>query len=665
MLVLLGCDEHVAGTHDAEVRFKVTGRASEREQAKPPESSKSTPPKKPPTLAEASVSPVLSRLATLHITADVETVGDDEIKVTLDRDEVDAAADGLRWPGGIEIDDIDPEYTIALTDAEGLTEKTELVDGKTSKFWEGPRVAIARAIVATKVPDGHKLVGQAYDSMRGRTRFVRTPTLAQLADGISDVTRINGGKGISIKLRQDTASAMQKAAESAHGDVAIVRGTSVLVVQPITATTRSFDVGFGDDIYSYTRAHLTKNLLATPPVPPLVREDTKPLAPDWPVAIACILVPLVMSLGWLVFVRRFDRAQPEPWWLVLATFGLGGLSVIPAGFAEYFLMGASPYLNPEVMTLGGQVLGLLPGLVVFTLVVGFSEEGSKFLGAWSLARHRREFDEPVDGIVYGAASALGFAAVENIKYFAAGRLGGTLVVARAFMSVPAHMFFGAVWGYAMGQKLVRKKTSVLLYFLLAATFHGAFDTVLSIDGLQLLAMLINGVLAGLFVVFLRRSLRHGAVTAGKGEPVPSAQRWLFTMGSAGLSLAYTIALVVVAVFLFGVGIYFELAHHRVGLTFVGVSATMLLLFGLAANGLAQSLPLDAAVDANGVTFAGATRRWDQIVSIERVAAYNLLGPRGVVKLRSRDGDLLIGPGDPGTVERLLQSLNAAMAPPKA
>jgi len=320
-------------------------------------------------------------------------------------------------------------------------------------------------------------------------------------------------------------------------------------------------------------------------------------------------------------------------------------------------------LNPDVMTLGGQILGLLPGLFAFTLVVGVSEEGSKFLGAWSLARHRREFDEPIDGIVYGAASALGFAAIENIKYFAAGRMGGTLVVARAFMSVPGHMFFGAIWGYALGQKLVRKKTSVLLYFLLAAFCHGLFDTVLSIDGLQLLAMLLNGFLAILFVIFLRRALRHGAVVAGsKDEPVPSAQRWLFTMGSAGLTVAYTIMISLVAIVLFGVGIYFELAHHRVGMSFVGISATMLLLFGIAANGLSQSLPLDAAVDANGVTFAGASRKWAAITAIERVPAWNIFGPRGAVRLRSQEGDLLIGPGDPGTVERLLQSLNASMKP---
>src|SRR5262249_43986258 len=115
---------------------------------------------------------------------------------------------------------------------------------------------------------------------------------------------------------------------------------------------------------------------------------------------------------------------------------------------------------------GEQTFAFPIALVVFTFTVGFSEEGSKFLGAWTLAKHRREFDEPVDGIVYGCASALGFAAIENIKYFAANRLSGLVVTGRAFTSVPLHMFVGAIWGYALGRKLVRKKTSVILYFLL-------------------------------------------------------------------------------------------------------------------------------------------------------------------------------------------------------
>ena len=38
----------------------------------------------------------------------------------------------------------------------------------------------------------------------------------------------------------------------------------------------------------------------------------------------CLALPIAVALGWIFFVRRIDRARPEPWWLLLATVALGG-----------------------------------------------------------------------------------------------------------------------------------------------------------------------------------------------------------------------------------------------------------------------------------------------------------------------------------------------------
>ena len=659
-LLLAGCGEHLAGTHDATLELTVTAPAKPLlSQAHQPKPAWATP----PTAASAAAMAVTQRLAAMHLTADVEPVGEDRVEVTLEADQVGTVKQLLAWRGGVELDALDPGFHVDLASAQGLTEKTEVdADGVTERYWEGTREAVAAAIQATKVPEGHALLAQAYDSKRARTRVVVKPALADLSDAVQRVDRIRSGKSLSIVLHTDAQSRIDDAAAKSGGKpLALVRAESVLVVRPVAAGTHVFEVGFGDDIYSYTRAHMLRNVLTTPPTPLFALGETKTLPKDYPVAIASMVLPLLLSMVWLIFVRRFDRAHPEPWWLVLATFALGGLSVIPAGFAEYFMMSASPYLNPEVMTFGGQVLGFLPGLACFTVVVGFSEEGSKFLGAWSLARHRREFDEPIDGMVYGAASALGFAAVENVKYFAMGRLGGVLIVARLFLSVPGHMFFGALWGYAMGQKLVRKKTRVWLYLLLAALLHGAFDTLLSIEGLALGALLLNLGLASLFVVFLRRSLRHGAVTPGGEEAPASAQRWLFPVGSPGFFALYVVAFHVVAVLFFGVGIYYEVAHHRTGLVFIHVSTALALLVALIGYGLSQTMPLDVAVDAVGVTFAGSTRTWARITGIERFTSWGTVGPRFNVRVRSEDGDLVLGPTTQLGVEQLGQRLTAARA----
>ncbi|CAN5609545.1 hypothetical protein BH09MYX1_BH09MYX1_27100 [soil metagenome] len=658
-LFIAGCGEHLAGTHDAKIELTVQAPAktllTEAHQPKPAWA-------KAPTAASAAVLPVTTRLATMHITADVEAVGEDKVVVTLDEDDVGIAKDLLTWRGGVELNQLEPGFAVTLGDTAGLTEETETVDGVTEVYWEGSREAIAVAISKTKVPEGHALLAQAYDVQRGRTRVVKRPALADLSDAVERIDRLHSGKSLSLVIHADAQSRIDDAVSKADGKpLAIVRDKSVLAVTPITKGMRTFELDFGSDIYSFTRAHSVQKLLLTPPTPLFEFGAPQSLAPDYLVAGLSIVLPILLSLMWLVFVRRFDRAHPEPWWLVLATFALGGLSVIPAGFAEYFLQRASPYFSPEVMTFGGQLLGFFPALLCFTVVVGLSEEGSKFLGAWSLARHRKEFDEPIDGMVYGAASALGFAAVENVKYFAVGRLGGTLIVARLFMSVPGHMFFGALWGAAMGQKLVRKKTRVWLYVLLAALLHGAFDTMLSIEGTALGAMLENLVLAGLFVVFLRRSLRHGAVDTSAGDAPLSAQRWLFPVGSPGFFALNVIAFHITAVLFFGVGIYFEVAHHRTGIVFIYVCAALATLIGFIGYGLSQTMPLDVAVDAVGVTFAGSTRRWPRVSAIERFTSWGVIGPRHCVRIRSEDGDLVVGPTSAAGVEELGRRLTAAKA----
>jgi RsiW-degrading membrane proteinase PrsW (M82 family) len=414
-------------------------------------------------------------------------------------------------------------------------------------------------------------------------------------------------------------------------------------------------ISFGNDIYSYTRAHRTKLYLSTPTLPELVRAYDAPLPKNFRLAFACFILPMALSLCWLLFVRRFDRAQPEPLWLVLATFAIGGASAFGAGLVEGLLGTLTPYLSPEIMTLGGQLQAFPVALIVFTFVVGVSEEGAKFLGAWSLAYHRREFDEPVDGIIYGAASSLGFAAVENVKYFTDGRLSTSLVAARTFTSVPAHLFFGAIWGYALGRKLVSKRTSLLGFFLLAALAHGAFDTFLSIDGLGSLAMVLNFGLSIVFVQLLRKSLRYGAITADTA-PVSKSTRSLFSVGTPAAFAGYAIAVHLIAFVLLALGAYVEHTHQRIGYGFLGVASFAIFALGFSAYGLTVAMPLDVVVDALGVTFAGATRRWERIHGFDRRAFIGTTGVRAEIHLRSADGDIRLGPGDPTTMDRLAHVL---------
>ncbi|WP_394849362.1 PrsW family intramembrane metalloprotease [Pendulispora brunnea] len=441
--------------------------------------------------------------------------------------------------------------------------------------------------------------------------------------------------------------------------LAIVLAGKTLATQRIE-NAPSFTVSFGDDLDSYARADRARMLLSSPPLPGLTQVATREVPPRWGVGLLGLVLPILLSVGWLSFVRRFDRARPEPGWLVGVTFALGGVSALLAGVLQYGLIHLSPYLHPTTMTFGGQLVAAPLALLVFTAVVGLTEEGSKWLGVWSFARHRREFDEPVDGIVYAVASSLGFAAVENIRYFALGRLATGLVVLRAFTSLPAHMFFGAIWGYALGRKLVAPRTSTLKFVLLAALLHGAYDTFLSVHRLEYATLLLHLVLTTLFVVLLRRALRRGVIVPG-GEVPESSRRLSFALGSRKIFAVWAISLHLVAVAIVALGLYFDARSQSVNLAFLTAGTGLLILFAVAAHGLVATLPLEAVVDEHGVTFGGASRSWDEIRSFDRYRAPLSLGVVGEayeIVVHSSKGPLRIGPGSDDATTTLAACLSS-------
>jgi hypothetical protein len=230
------------------------------------------------------------------------------------------------------------------------------------------------------------------------------------------------------------------------------------------------------------------------------------------------------------------------------------------------------------------------------------------------------------------------------------------------MTVPAHLFFGAIWGYALGQKLVRPKLNVGLYLLLAAAMHGAFDTFLSVHGTAVLSLLINLVLASCLVVLLRRSLRYGVVTPAAAAVDP-ASRAVFPMGVRGTFVLSAVGMHVAAIFILGLGVYVESRHGRVGFGFLGLATLLLAAFGLAAAGVARAMPLDVVVDDFGVTFGGAAVAWDAVLGLEHRALG--LGMCEIL-VKTRQGPFRLGPGPAASVEDLARALGRrARAAPAA
>lgn len=189
--------------------------------------------------------------------------------------------------------------------------------------------------------------------------------------------------------------------------------------------------------------------------------------PAFPLAALLALVPLAAVLGTVLWV---DRWEPEPWPALAVAFGWGAsVSVLVA-------LVLNTGAQTALLVVG--VDELRAGALTATVVAPVVEEGIKALGVLLLfLGWRRWFDGPVDGLVYAATVAAGFAFVENVLYFgqavaesAAVADGGEAVavvfVLRAVMSPFAHVLFTAAVGLALGWASRRSAGAWIGAFLL-------------------------------------------------------------------------------------------------------------------------------------------------------------------------------------------------------
>jgi RsiW-degrading membrane proteinase PrsW (M82 family) len=178
-----------------------------------------------------------------------------------------------------------------------------------------------------------------------------------------------------------------------------------------------------------------------------------------------------LLLIWYFFSRD---VFPEPRAVLLKTFALGCLVVIPV------LVVAVPLLFLVVQPLSA-VNPVAGAIAAAVLTAAVPEEFFKFLVVWGYCSRQPEFDEPMDGIVYGVVASLGFATLENVVYVAGG--GGEAALARAFTAVACHAFLGALMGYYVGQARFRPEARARLLATglgLPMLLHALYDAPLMV-----------------------------------------------------------------------------------------------------------------------------------------------------------------------------------------
>jgi RsiW-degrading membrane proteinase PrsW (M82 family) len=226
------------------------------------------------------------------------------------------------------------------------------------------------------------------------------------------------------------------------------------------------------------------------------------------------LVALLPLLGVLFAVRWIDRWEPEP------RFALAFALLWGAGVAVAIALLVDLFVQITLAVGGGEPNEASEALSV-AVQAPVVEEIAKGLGVLLLVWiARKSFDGPVDGLVYAAVIAAGFAFTENILYFGEalieGRtadLGATFVM-RGIFSPFAHVMFTACTGIAIGFGVTRTRgAGILGYFALGLVFaiglhalwNGSLLVVTDFFGYYFLVQVPLFAFAIVLVVLLRRA----------------------------------------------------------------------------------------------------------------------------------------------------------------
>jgi RsiW-degrading membrane proteinase PrsW (M82 family) len=183
---------------------------------------------------------------------------------------------------------------------------------------------------------------------------------------------------------------------------------------------------------------------------------------------------------WLAFFYLTDRHEPEPKAYVAGVFTLGTLVAGPlADFVVY-------QLSPPMPLAQNGLAAFAPDRVIHAfLVVGLVQEMCKYVVVRYTVYMSREFDEPMDGVVYMTAVGTGFAMWVN--YHRLSELDHTVFLstgaAQAVVTTLAHASFAGAFGYVLGRVRFSRRSApvrgAMLFFglMAAAALNGQFGIV--------------------------------------------------------------------------------------------------------------------------------------------------------------------------------------------
>jgi RsiW-degrading membrane proteinase PrsW (M82 family) len=145
-----------------------------------------------------------------------------------------------------------------------------------------------------------------------------------------------------------------------------------------------------------------------------------------------------------LLVYRYDMYEREPWFMVVVAVGLGWVAMWLAGLAEGWTLdrfGEVP--RPDVIV--AAVAATHEELACLLVVIGLA----KFVP--------RQFNDPMDGIIYGSLVGVGMAIDESVFFLGLGADTAAPLPPAEIIRITGHLVMGGITGFAIGMARMRMK----------------------------------------------------------------------------------------------------------------------------------------------------------------------------------------------------------------
>ena len=183
--------------------------------------------------------------------------------------------------------------------------------------------------------------------------------------------------------------------------------------------------------------------------------------------MSTLLITIVPSILILLYFFLSDKFK-EPKGTIALVFFLGICICLPAGYINSFMENNFKDVFSE-------------RLLFSFLGPAWCEELLKFIILYFIVLKRNEFNERMDGIVYGVSVSLGFATLENYEYvFILAEKWEiepyTMAIWRSYSAVPMHGLNGCIMGFYFGMyAFTANKKYLILCLLIPFVIHGLYN----------------------------------------------------------------------------------------------------------------------------------------------------------------------------------------------